>query len=1016
MLRILRTCLVPGTLILAAVLGACFSGGGSGGGNASEFSLVSCSLGCGHGTCAVTSIAVNQDIVLTFNDEVDPATVSFTTLQILQRDNGTSPVGQFLVDGNRVIFRPALIETPTGVLFGFEDGADYLITLFAAPESAVIRSTIGRPNTTPIVCTVRTEGVADLVPGRPRVSFTPDAAHPPTSREFDITMVFNDLMQRAQLVDPVTGESPTIRVVVVDSTTGQTLESEVPGTFTATLDRDSLTTTVVFHPAVPFPGSGAGFQGGPPLRQLRLDFASQIADLAGNTLENSGSFLVPLPDTEPRPGSFQEDFLDFTGLDPAGSTAGLWAAVPGFLDSGLDPVTGVHHGGGSGVLGTFAPEEDFVFDTDDMTLAAADTDNPLGMDLRVVGGVFMFDEIHIPAGVTVRAQGSRPLRLFSRGQFVVEGTLDLSGEDAPPNFGKYFPPGAENVVGEDEGNMNLFEAFGAEGGQEKLGGGRGGRGGAAWYTLPDYYNEALPNFQSGNPDPNRFQDGLISNTVHGHSGQGVGGRRPLGTPLARAAQVAVDRSYGSGIGSLAWPPESNLVLDDGLQPRHMAAHQDPVSGIWLNHALHRARGGGGGGFWTDGLPGMAFDPTGTDPLGLPLVEPVADPAAGVFEYNAFLDFDQRAGGGTPDGAGGRFDPALYPGIETLDPEAGLLLGGAGGGGAGSGEHGSWSVDPANTDGAIDTYRNGDGAGGGAGGGAVQIQVGGRAAISGAVSVEGGDGGSSAFMLEVPYSPANAITIGKPGDAGGGGGSGGSILFQVNGNLDEIAPDSLRLAGGKGGLGSAGNHGGDGGAGLIRFETLTGLEGLSTLQALVDPDASVDLAPIGQPGVPNVTRLQAIIPGDTGDGTVVTGNGSWTFNGNASGVRSLWYAPDSTLSHLSITGWRVVCRYDDGSGEQVEVFDQDHPTEPGVTPIWVAFQTGWGMPAFGQPVEPDVLNPWVVPGFDGIGGGLARIQSHLWRMIRFQIVFDMDLVRNTRTGTAPGAYYRVDQVVLEWSGD
>jgi len=789
----------------------------------------------------------------------------------------------------------------------------------------------------------------------------------------------------------------------------------VPGTYTASLDRNSLTTTVVFTPAVPFPGSGAA-SGGPPLRQLRLDFASQIADLAGNTLENSGSFLVPLPDTEPQAGSFQEDFLDLSGLDPAGSTAGLWAAVPGFLDSGLDPVTGKHHGGGSGVLGTFAPQDDFLFNTDDMTLVTVDTNNPLNMDLRVVGGVFMFDEIHIPPGVTVRAEGSRPLRLFSRGQFVLEGTLDLSGEDAPPNFGKYFPPDAENVVGEDQSNMNLFEAFGAEGGQESLGGGRGGPGGATWYTLADYYDETKASFQSGSPDPTRYQEGLISNTVHGHSGQGVGGRRPLGTPLARTGQVAVDRSYGSGIGSLAWPPQSNEVLDQALQPLAMQAHQDPISQIWLNYALHRARGGGGGGFWTDGSPGLHFDPNGTDPLGLPLVEPIVDVVQGIYEYNAFLDFDERSGGGTPDGAGGAFDPGLFPGIETLDPEAGLLLGGAGGGGAGSGEHGSWSVDPAGTGGFLDTYRNGDGAGGGAGGGAVQIQVGGRAAVSGVISVEGGDGGSSSFMLDVPYSPANAITIGKPGDAGGGGGSGGSILFQVYGNLNEIAPDSLRLGGGKGGLGSAGNHGGDGGSGLIRFETLTGSESLAALQALVDPDAAVDLTPIGQPGAPNVAPHLTSMPGTVGDGTVVTGNGSWTFNGNASGVRSLWYVPDSTLSHLSITGWRVVCRYDDGNGEQIEVFDQNSPTEPGVTPIWVAFQTGWGMPALGQPVEPDVLNPWVVPGFDGIGGGLAQIQGHLWRMIRFQIVFDMDLVRDTRTGTAPGAYYRVDEVILEWSGD
>ncbi|TAH34990.1 MAG: hypothetical protein EYC70_14460 [Planctomycetota bacterium] len=1027
MQRILGSIFLLGLLSGAWLLPACSGGGGGGssGNQAAVFRISGCSLGCSAGTCAANSTAVNQDIVITFNDRVDPATVSFTTIPIVETGTGSTPPGAFIVQGRTVIFRPALLLTDTGITFGFEEGGEYEIRLFASPDSNVVRSTIGRPNTTPLRCIVTASGVVDLVPGRPTVSFTPNAADPPAGREFVITMVFNDLMQVGQLVDPETGTSPTLRAVVVDESVSPALETTVDGVYEAVLDRNSLTTTVTFTAFSPYPGNHDG------QRYLRLDFAGQIGDLVGNTLANAGSYVIPLPAAPTTEGSFVESFDDLSQLDSPASTAGLWAAPPGALDSGLNPVTGRHRGGGSGILGRFEPAGDFSFSTDSMTLGADEFDTLTGQDVTVTKGVFLFDSIRIPAGVVVRASGNWPLRLYARGEIVIEGTLDVTGESAPENFGKYFPTNAENIDGEDQGGISVAEASGGIEGRGGPGGGSGGHGGASWYLLTDppkdYYDESKNNFQSGSPDPTRFVnrldpfDNVSGFRAYGGNGDGVANRNSTGDAWARAADIATDRRNGAGMGSWSWPLRSNSVPYPAFtNDVRILSHFDPLPGRYLSFSLHRARGGGGGGFWSDGEQGWVFDPNGTDPLGNPLLEPTIDSTAQVFEYNSLYTWDTRVSGTVPDGAGGDFDVSLKPGIETLEPSttatSNLLIGGSGGGAAGMSQHGSWNAAPSATRGTLDTYRTCDGGGGGGGGGGLQLHGGGRFAVSGLVSANGGGGGSSTFMLDVPYSPPNAVTLGPPGDAGGGGGSGGSILVEVNDGLEEVGADVISVEGGAGGLGSAGNHGGSGGSGLVRFETLTGSEGLPELAALVAPDGAVDLAPVGQPGVPNRTAQAAqILDGD------ITLNGD-TINSNASGVRSLWFLAPEDLLQLFIAGWTVTCEYSTGGAPQTLVFDQDQPPQPGLpdtqdpNPIWIGFQTGWGPPGATEP-DPLTVGGWVVPSRNpaGIGGGLAQIQANLWRMLRFQVVFDQDLVA-ALIGTHPNAYFRVTEVRIDWSGD
>ncbi len=124
----LRTFLALGVLVggFAGCLSSDSSVGSSGsafGNNGEEFGLALCSLGCSGGNCTVNSIATNQDIVLTFNDFVDPASVHNGTIQVIDIANGSSPPIHLLTNGDQVILRPALVESGYGIQFGFEEGA-----------------------------------------------------------------------------------------------------------------------------------------------------------------------------------------------------------------------------------------------------------------------------------------------------------------------------------------------------------------------------------------------------------------------------------------------------------------------------------------------------------------------------------------------------------------------------------------------------------------------------------------------------------------------------------------------------------------------------------------------------------------------------------------------------------------------------------------------------------------------------------------------------------------------------
>lgn len=1080
MTTILRTSL----LLAAATLSSCGGGGSdsAAGATSGDLDLEVCSLGCSGGTCSVRQIAVNSDLVFNFDGQIDPNTVSFTSISLVNLTNGGTPTGKFLVNGSEVIFRPSYLDGQEGVSFGFEESSIYSLELKSEPgESFVVRTTTGRGNKTQLNCTFEATGIRDYVPGAPVVTVTPNEAEPPTSRAFQIVLEFNDLVRSSQLLNP-DGSSPTITVNLVSvDNMGVESVSVLDGTFEFRSDVDARTSTFTFQPFGELPTGRNG------TRWVRVDVANQVADLVGNRVVNAGEFIVPLPNTSGETGAVTETFATTAFLDELSSAPQIWEGT-GFLDSSLNPATGVHAGGGSGLFGS--PDLDgFVFDTGTTGTPGSVYSELLDTHVEVDDGVIMLSGLDLGLGDTASATGTNPLRLYVRGSADLRGRLDLSGQDGETNFGFYrpfderlsysalnpsdpppAPDSAMQALMED-----LLEASGGAGGAAALAGGRGGDGGVSWHTFPGFYNDAKEGWNAqhtgfGSADESRYVYGIGNElvvAVHGNNGGRVGGDDAAGAPLPGAAanQIPLDVLAGSGQGSLAWPPKSGFIptpasASNRSWPNDLSGTE--ISGYQYNKigannffrwfSIVRSRGGGGGGYWTDGTRGDFHDGsiTAVDSYGDSLLdnEPLFSYYNTILATNHnfngspgfsgnvrddadreawpdYIQWDSQGANLVPDATGGQFTPTVGGNPEafyTLSPTDGFLRGGAGGGGAGMSQHGSFNFElasAAQSVGQTESFRDGDGAGGGAGGGAVQIQVARDFTLTGTIDLSGGDGGSSASRVGGFEVDTAAFLATRAGDAGGGGGAGGALLLQVAGTPSFFAGSSIDLSGGTGGLGAVGNDGGDGGAGVFRFESDTAFT-LADANGVVSPIDSYDLGTRPEYGLTgeNQGPFSFDLSGSVGDFTVqkAVGTGNVFFNGNSTGIASTWYEGDPAKLFLTFQDWTIEVEWSNGTGApQTITYNDANPTAPGSTPIWAAFQTGYGF-ADGGVVElqEGTEGPWIVPGYNTQAGGNLELtlSPALTRLIRYQIVFDQDLVTNL-IGTNPNAYFRVTSVAFGW---
>jgi hypothetical protein len=804
-----------------------------------------------------------------------------------------------------------------------------------------------------------------------------------------------------------------------------------------------------------------------------VDVSNQIGDLVGNRLLNAGSYVIPLPEEVGLNGEVTETFASTLKMDESGTAKDLWVGN-GALDSALDPVTGEHPGGGHGALGEI-DLADVVLDSS----AAVFDSELLGTSVPISEGTFMFGSLSLNSWQTTSAIGSNPLRLFVRGSASISGEMDYSGQDGPVNFGLYRPhdervdytqlsPGVDPTQEMMDLMADSSEADGGLGGTGFLAAGSGGQGGQIWYNFAGYYDDSkngwyLEHSNSGVADPSRFFHGAGSAdfvSVHGSNGGPVGGGSPSGAPLPAASAAFLDDDFasGSGMGSFAWPPKSDsipLETDVGSGAWHSNFKGDLIVAYKENGFLDqyfnrgRARGGGGGGYWTDGMRGDFHDedPAFFDAWGDPLTIPDPDQYSSAnvevnWDFNGTREFpgsaqnplhrehwtsyiywdDLTGSDQIEDAAGGGFDPRFFgslPPYYTLDWASGYLRGGGGGGGAGASEHGSFNVHLVGDE-LLESFRGTDGGGGGAGGGALQLFVGNDLTVTGSIRVDGGNGADSAplvtsnFMIDtLPYQFV------RPGEAGGGGGAGGSMLLQAGGDLT-LDSNSLILTGGSGGIGSVGNHGGVGGIGLLRIESATAPT-LASAAGIVDPIESYDLATRAEFGLTgaNTSSFSGQMTGTEGDMTVpvAVGSGTVFFNGNSTGALSSYYPVPSEVMFVKFTDYKITCEWSDGTGGGSTIeYSDSNPTTPGVTPIWVSMATAYGFENDGViSVTEGSESDWVIPGYNTVGGGADELQATpaQTRLLRYQVVFDQDLVA-ALIGSNPNAYLRVTGASFSWT--
>lgn len=804
--------------------------------------IETCSLGCGSGqggtqvSCQFNQAAVNQEIAVFFSEPVDEASITSASFEIIDVSSGASPNGTRFRDPHnprKVLFRPAIsFEDDGSINFGFSQDATYRVLLPGSGQGDTgpfIRSESGGSNQSRLSCDIRTSQQAvDLVPGPPSVTILVKTAVTTTTdpsdfvadvpitsfpivtdvwQGSDIQFLFDDLMNPATLANPQTGQSAFVRVEVdLDGILSTPDRVELFGTYVVELDPIQLRTKMTFTPQGGIPSAGSldpliNPDGLP--RQLVITVPNNLQDVAGNALANpiTASAIPEFVPIDPviLPDADGEDFTDTLNQDVSHSAAGrsdlvVWG--DGRLTRGQGGGRGrlgdlVIRSGGTVVLNT--DSQTFPLDTagvhDVLTNAIPGVDyNPLSIatwpTITVTNGAFEFSSLTIESGGTLRIVGNQAARVFVRGNANILGTVDLTGSTPAPK--------------------NSQDTLGGVGGA----GGPAAGDGADGATRFDYGGSNM--IAVGAVDVPNAQV-----FVDGRRGQGVGG---------------VD-FIAAGFGGKHWPAETPLTQNIA-PPNNRDLTFSDISDACLS--AQTGRPGGGGGYATDGLPGvpMTLVPNSTD--GIPNLPPTGPP-------------ELVGGGGGPSSDVGLEAPTAPPVIRRLTFEQGYLRGGSGGGGGGATAFGTesngFSGSCLDANSMVATWRDHSGAGGGGGGGALQLVCGGAAlSISGKIDVGGGDGGSG---LEAVPSDDEEAEFRTKRAVPGGGGSGGAIRIQAvnfpSSALSSAMPPRLDISGGAGGRNTLGTIGGQGGAGLIRLEGLNSLPVAADIASLIAP---TDTAVVG----------------------------------------------------------------------------------------------------------------------------------------------------------------------------
>jgi hypothetical protein len=803
---------------LALFLPACSGGGSdsSSSGGTSDMYILTCSLGCPSGVggqevqCTPLSIALNQELSVTFSQPVSPASLNTETFRLINTLSGAVPIGTRLVDPSnprRVIFRPSLgFDTSGNPIFGFQPGASYSIEIPGTAQDLTgpyIKGTNGKSNQSRLSCQISTTNTpVDYVPGAPSCSVFVDVfnsgnntvvpnqpANGATNvwRNSTIRFEFNDVMNPVTLASSLTQQatSATVKVDLDGNLATTSDQATLAGSYIVTLDLANLKTVMTFTSPTGMPSAGSPLINPQP-RKVIASFPASIQDLAGNALANPGqvAFVPEVLTQSPvtLPDSNGEQF-DNSGLQQTDLSSAIWGS--GRLTRG--------YGGGSGRLGKLylstgttltlsttsqlfpiAGQERSLLDNSN-TSSYTPADPATWPTITVTNGQFEFTSLTVEAGATLAISGANPARILVRGPVDIQGAglIDISGGD-----------------GAVHSSNNAIGGTGGAGGPNA---GAGGKGGDRFDNapFPQLLNLTTPTspFTCGISNPGSDYNGL--------AGGGVG---------------AIPGGFGAAPGALVHPgsnfPNSNAAPLSSASGLAWSATLD--SGCALQQP---GRAGGGGSFSLLGQAGVSDTPdlTSEAPPGISNV-----PTNGLPGTQYPLE--------PP-------DPESGHAKRKLDADLGFLVGGSGGAGGGGCLFGTTSssfLPPCGGGNTVITdYWDHSGAAGGGGGGALQLVSGTRITLSGSIDARGGNGGSgNPESINIPAPPTVSPNRAKFA-APGGGGSGGAVRLQAPAIDFATLAGRIDISGGNGGVtdynvlpGAAVDNavGGAGSPGLVRVET------------------------------------------------------------------------------------------------------------------------------------------------------------------------------------------------------
>lgn len=726
----LPSLVLPGLLFGGlALFAGCSSGGGSdarssqpGCASSSTFCLVTCNLGCTTaGSCAVNSIAQNQNIELVFSQAIDPSSVTSASIS-LKTAAGETPSGSFVIDGNRIVFVPEARLIAGITTFGFRSGEEYVLTLPGGTEELQsVRSNSGDRLARTVACRLGIGGgLVDLNSRPPQATLISPSTERNVPPNPTIIIEFDELIDTAPFQGGTTASSPIQYLLRrIDPATGEADPSQppilVPGVPQAeTILGVEPRTRILLQPIIDLPSSIA----------VEVVVTDQVRDISGTPAQQQ-IFRFYTQIGTPVQQTVTESFAQPDKLDPAVSSA-RWG------NNALRPGTV----GGAGKHGEFditmLPQigGEFVWDVDQpLTIPSNQTLLGAG-DLVINNGMAEFASFNIAENQVLRLRGSTPNVIRVSGRANIEGRI-LADAPAPPTV-----PSATPIV-----------PAGAAGGQGNLGGGRGGRGAQAW----------LPQLTGGPPfaTPTAANRGVDGETLQAPASSGYAG------------QVA-----GTGGAGAPWHPASGLYADVNESIENFYSSQ-------------QITGGGGGGYLVPGGAGttpiqlrMPTDPPNT------VAPPAAGGAAVSFMMPpANVDsLDHFTVGGSGGGGGGSAASLIRKSIQV--EQWNIWTNGHGGGGGGGafalrvgrelslglmstlsarGGSGRSSLMARWTD------RQTSPAGGGSGG-SIILQVGGSFTQNGTIDLRGGTGGVW----------AGATPGGRPGQSNGGDGAPGYIRLEAPG--------------------------------------------------------------------------------------------------------------------------------------------------------------------------------------------------------------------------------------------